>query len=238
MNQYEPHVEAVTNRSRILHLLKRVKAGRDSLTLMLPNIETPFISNLTDISSKDNTLSLDEVVSQDGHQWLVDGKEFMVFGQLKGVSIRFTSRVQSINTNGDYLDYICELPNLISSTERRDNHRVQLSLILQPSLIISSDRKSLIGRAVDISIGGIGLVVGEKPEFEVATKIDDCVINLSDNAGSVPCLVRICHILQKEQKHEWKIGLQLLGMTDQHHKIWRNWVMDAERKLLRTHLTI
>jgi len=233
-HQHQQHVETITNHTLILALLVRLKSSKNALTIMFPDIDSPFLTNIIDINKEDSTFSLDELASREGHRLLVSGKKFLVFGHIKGVSTRFSSQVISTLKQGDYLDYICQLPESISTSEKRDSHRIHLSMILRPSIIISSDEKSLVGRVVDVSLGGIGIVVRGKPKLEVGLEVDSCAISLPDNAGVINARVRTCYIQEVKKKDEWKLGFELLDLPRQHRKIWRNWVMNSERKQLRT----
>jgi CRP-like cAMP-binding protein len=160
-SELETHLESigkdqleVRKKHRKLQLLNRLVQSRSSVSLSLPRASGNFTSLCLAVNPEDNSLHLDEVVSEYRNPVLV-GDTLSVTGSLNGTPLKFKTKVKEINKLDRRPLYVCSLPEVLVYEQQRDQFRLVLGLASRAEASMTINDKKLRGTIIDISEGGV-----------------------------------------------------------------------------------
>jgi c-di-GMP-binding flagellar brake protein YcgR len=173
---------SVTKPAEILNYLQRLIDTRALINLSSP--DGGFLTTMlwwVDAAAQDIGFSVDE--HQIGLQEVAGAGESVAVTYLENEKLQFPLARMRLKRDPQGLALQCQLPELIIRFQRRKSFRVRLPGFDAPTLrfrMPGNPDHVIVGRIVDISIGGCGLVVPtDTPPFEPGTALPSCRVDLT-----------------------------------------------------------
>ncbi len=234
---YHSEGEQVSDPAQIVALLRKVKDSRTLIQVTVPGRAIEYNSALLDINQEQGFLILDELTPADGHQSLCEQRRLTAVIRLRGVDMRFTSKVQEIGGQAGIAFYRVELPTQLYYCQRRAFYRVKIGMGLTvPFSITQESSKTLEGRLDDISVTGIRAELKQQLLFDRGDLLPTCAIQLP-NGEKVICEIEVRHISKDEPHKIFHLGARFVNLDRLRLNTLKRFVAEAERALLRRKLT-
>ncbi|GAB0149133.1 MULTISPECIES: flagellar brake protein [Marichromatium] len=153
--------ELITNPGRISTILSDMNHRLLVVNVRLDPDGPLFASSLIRLDGEQRTLFLDELHPEEGHQQVGQAHEIRVYGNLRGIAIRFSTRVADILEEDGIALYACPYPEALNYLQRREIFRAALPFgeIRHVRLHHVNSSDTLNGRLLDLSAKGFCLEV-------------------------------------------------------------------------------
>jgi c-di-GMP-binding flagellar brake protein YcgR len=227
--------EIISDHARIISVIGRLYQGRVALTITLPDSKIRSKSMILDLDQDSGRFLLNKLQPDSAHDKFLESKIFYAFGQIKGVEIRFSSRLIDVLTEGEDTYYKITIPDKIDYHQRRAFHRVSLShLDTIPVTLILENGTSLEGQMDDISAGGLSILFpNDLPaSLQYGKIIKQCVFRIPDG-DQIECEVQLRFINHHHGTSLPKIGAQFVNIEKPVQKLIQRFVMVMDRQLAK-----
>ncbi len=235
----------VSDAARKTHLLKALVESRSLLTIILPDFREPVSSAVLEVTAEH--IILDELIPHSANLAFTPGMVFSVTTKLKGIPIKFHSRVDMPGQSSDGITYYaCDIPEVVNYHQKRRDYRLPSRGATWPSILVSSineaedpstDVVSLSGRVTDISMGGVSAEFDALPGWAGKDRTVSCSIELTDGPMLFSrALIRHIRTRVKGRKNRQvhSFGLEFISLNEMNRKQLQHWIFHSERKLLRS----
>lgn len=230
---YRSEGEQVTDPIQIAALLKKVKDTRTLMQVTIAGQSAEYNSALLQIDAEHGFLLLDELTPPEGHHRLSEVRRLTASIRLRGVDLRFTTRLQQVGGQAGIAFYRVDFPLQLHYRQRRAYYRVKLGLgLMVPFSITHSAAKAVEGQIDDISVGGIGAQINQQLTFNRGDLLPGCTL-LLPTGEKIDCEVEVRYISHDEQHRKTHLGARFVNMDRARQNTLKRFTAEAERELLR-----
>ena len=227
----EPALERVTYKPRIVSLLQQVYDSRSVITVHLKGDNNRYSSAVLDIDHDNNSLLLDELNPQSGHDRLLTIKEMNISARLAGVYIYFKSTLQSVEKENGIALYRIPIPERILYEQKRGAFRVRISAGIVLQVQLHGTDKAWSGTITDVSSTGIGALI-ETADIPIGEKLDCTLIpEEGEKTDCGPLEIRFAK--QDDKTHKMRIGGRFADPTPQQRNQMEKFVMMLQREIIK-----
>ncbi len=246
-HEYQKKGETVTNRARILGLLRRLIETRSLVSVRLPSSREPFNSAILEADAERDLILLDELTPVAGHKALLKGRRLQVRARLKGVDIHFSGRLVSAGSEGGVAFYRLPFPKSIEYHQMRAYFRAQPSMGQPVSVRLrpparGRDQQEVVpdilermvaeGHLFDISQGGICAVISEGAVPFRAGSVLACALSMPDGEP-LHCEVEIRNLGEEPRSGHPRIGARFVNLTPKAANRIAQLVLSIQREMIR-----
>lgn len=190
------------------------------LTLVSVRLEQEgplYNSALVRLDPDQRLLYLDELTPSEGHQKAQPETEIRVFASLRGVAVRFSTRIQQVEQEADGALYACPYPETLQYLQRRDTFRVHIPLSQRPVVELHADHlpAPVQGEMVDLSAQGmcVELTLDVADQLEPGTTLRFENLMLPDVSERLSGDVRLANCRRSARDGHTNVGLQVIGIS-------------------------
>jgi c-di-GMP-binding flagellar brake protein YcgR len=226
--------ELISESSKVIALLRRIKKQRTLLTVSAPGIQEMYSSAILEIDANRGHFVIDELTPSVGQRRLAALHQIAISARLAGVETRFDAVLIRIETINDIASNYMALPQFIDYKQKRRHYRVQVPHGLNLSVAISFDDRHMIleGKIQDISFGGIAAAFRTERGFQKGTVVDSCNIALPDGTViSSPLNIR--SVRRNKNRKELILGGDFLELRSKHKRALEHFVRHLERESIK-----
>jgi len=232
---YKTQYEVVGNELNIFNLLKPVVGIRNSLKVSTSNSDESYTSEFVEINLDRKHIVIRKIGSRLGHEKLLKQKSLNICCLYNGSDINFSTSLIGLTgiNNGEY---IIKFPKKLEYLQRRNAHRVHISLATSISAcFINSNGEQFEGQLRDISTEGMRVQFSRIPvkEFENQSSFSDCKIVFPDN-DDIRFEFNVCHLQQHSTKKGCTIGGNFQELEIYQKRTIEKFIAALERKALRS----
>lgn len=156
--QYESQSERISDRGRVLTLMRRILTKRSLLTVTIDDANEGYNSAVLELDPNDNYVILDELNPKSGHALVKSGSKLIVRAQAEGVETIFRSEVQEIGSDNGVYYYQISFPTTVQYFQRRAHYRAPVGIAKEIVVVLTRGNDEIVtGSLHDISAGGIGI---------------------------------------------------------------------------------
>jgi c-di-GMP-binding flagellar brake protein YcgR len=226
--------ELISERSKVIALLRRIKKQRALLTVSTPGIQELYSSAILEIDANHGYFVIDELTPSVGQRRLPALHQIAISARLEGVETQFDAALIRIETLNSIASNYMALPQFIDYKQKRRHYRVQVPHGLNLSVAISSDDREMIlaGKIQDISLGGIAATFRTEREFQKGAVVDSCNIALPDGTA-ISSQLKIRSVRRNQTRKELILGGAFLGLIPKHKRALEHFVRQLERESIR-----
>ena len=224
--------QEIRKKHRQLQLLNRLVQSRSSVSLNLPRITGNFSSLCLAVDPENNTLNLDEVISEYRNP-VQPGDTLKVTGSINGTPLTFDTQVIDIDRDDHTPLYVCSLPEVLIYAQQRHQFRLALGLASRAEVIMSIDNKRFRGAMIDISEGGLCFRLPAGAPIKKGDVIDKVKLSL-DNKTKLEQAIEILNSHAVVHSPNTKqIGAKFVDISTEQTAALRDFIKEAERRRLR-----
>ena len=232
---YKTQYDVVGNELNIYNLLKPVVGVRNSLRVSMTNNDESYNSEFVEINLDRKHIVIRKIISRLGHEKLLKHKSLHICCQYNGSDINFSTSLIGLTgiNNGEY---IIKFPKKLEYLQRRNSHRVHISLATSISAsFVNNNGEEFEGQLRDISTEGMRVQFTRIPAeaFENQSSFSDCKIVFPDN-DDIRFEFNICHSQQHSTKKGCTIGGNFQELESYQKRTIEKFIAQLERKALRS----
>ncbi|MFT7218552.1 MAG: c-di-GMP-binding flagellar brake protein YcgR, partial [Candidatus Azotimanducaceae bacterium] len=196
----------VTDKIRVAQIMQGLAQAHSRLQIILTETNETASTMVIGVEPTTETLLLDEIMPR--YIRVGPNSELVVHGKLKGVPIRFKTRIAGVD-NQDGIDaYACTLPSDIYYDQKRSDFRFSPGISNRPSMRLISASGEVTGEVINISAGGAKLeLLNTNGEFSEGIDVDCQVQFDEDSKFNLTVKVRY----QKDNTAH--LGVQFMQLT-------------------------
>lgn len=230
----QQNTEVVEERLRIVNLIKQLVDAHALVTVGLPGQDAAYNSAIIAIDTDADTLTLDELTPQDGHERLKTTGHCSVFGRPKGVGVYFEVDIGKFGEENGIAYYRAPLPSLIFYGQKRNHYRVHVGLGTQATLQLGEVPEQALasGQLRDLSLGGLGAVFPLTSPVDTGMRFGNCTVDLP-GVGPIDCELEIRFAKRNEEQRQLIVGAEFVNVTPRQQRAVQRCVYMLERDELR-----
>lgn len=230
---YQGKAEKVTHTPQIVNLLRRIRDNKVLLSVRVPGYDETFNSLILEVNAERNTVLLDELSPQRGHELICKVRELRARCQCQGVELSFACNVEIGQSQRGISFYRAPLPSVVNYLQRRSDYRVHVGAGLPVPMHLPIEGSTIIdGGLTDLSMGGLGANIKTDVTFKHGQIIDSCKLELP-KGESFDTEIEICFVRTDTQRNMQHIGAAFRNIQPQQEQILRRFVTQLEREMLR-----
>jgi len=231
---YNNHYDIVDNELKIYNLLKPATGIQNSLTVSIPNSEDNYRSELVNIDLNNKHIIIKKIDSRPVHDELLKHKSLLINCQYNGSDIKFSTSLIGLSGINNS-EYIIKFPKTVRFLQRRNSHRVHISLATSISAcFVNNNGEKFEGQLRDISTNGMRVQFTKMPVavFHDHRSFPDCKIVFPDN-DDIRIEFNVCHSQPHKTKKGCTIGGRFLELDGYQKRTIEKFIATLERKALR-----
>lgn len=227
----------LSGRREILFQLRSLIRQNVRVSVTFDEGRQSFLTVLISVSEDDDALYFDIGGSEETNRVFLKAERSLFATVVEGIRLQFSAKRATLAKVDGESVFAVALPKSMLRLQRREAFRLQL-----PS------SKPYIGRIrrgspdeialplYDISVGGLGILVAEKPAYEPLEVLDNCWIDLRES-GMLAVTLEVRYIVDKESragKTLWHLGLRFLKLSPLNETLIQRFMarIEAERRAL------
>jgi c-di-GMP-binding flagellar brake protein YcgR len=218
----------------VLALLYRLYSARAPLSLSFHRDPGSYPSAIIDINESQRLLLLDELADASAHRRVHLGMNFKVEASLGGVLIRFAAKDASMfkDAQGRGL-YQIALPRQLLYHQKRSHYRVPLSgSVLAVSARLIRSHRSISGIMIDLSQGGVGILIREAAKIRLGDRLDKVRLELAGQTLEI-LEMEVCALQRFPQKGFLRLGCRFLELSQAMGEVLKTSLVVLERQQLK-----
>jgi c-di-GMP-binding flagellar brake protein YcgR len=202
----------LTERRAIVSVLSQAYKNKILLNVSVDEEPDQFVTTLLGVYPEHNLFVLDELNPEHGHELLLQQKKLHAIGRLNGVELQFSAVLNAAGSKSGTAFYKMDLPEFVYHLQLRKAHRVTLFGDRVPFRAYGgSNQPSLRGYVVDISTGGLGVILEQQASLQRGKVLKTCAITLPGE-GDVHFSLELCFVNCNVQRQVTRLGCQFIGM--------------------------
>ncbi len=152
---------------QVFYYLQLSQQQREFIEVQMPGDSTIYQSLFLELDSDEKTILIDEFFPSTA--WVSPGQLLRLsIRQKDGRSLKFQSRVLDAYRYDDAPMYVISMPDFLDHDQRRNSFRLPLESNLAVDVAFTGpDKVEYCGRMVDISAGGLSLMLDNPPACEL-----------------------------------------------------------------------
>lgn len=206
----------LTGRREILFQIRQLIRQKQRVSVVFDEGRQSFLTVLIDISADDTTLFFDVSGSEESNLAFLRAGRCQFIADVDGIRLQFPGEGQkTAQWSGEQVLAVA-IPNSLLRLQRREFFRLRLPTS-KPYLCrfrLGSPEEMALP-IYDISVGGIGIMVTEKPRFETMEQIERCSLDLRES-GLLRVALEIRYIVTIEgrlNRPVWHMGCKFLKLA-------------------------
>lgn len=235
-------MDKITNAAQIIGILKKIHKRRAMLSISLvgatSGAEKPYSSAILEIKS-DGThghIIIDELTPKEGHDLLLKAGKLKARLQLDGITISFTTTLESSGSDAGIAFYTLAIPREIDSLQQRAHHRVRTSLAKPLTVDLThADETVFQGEVYDLSVGGLSIKLKSDSGGATTLKPTDilaCSFTLPPREEII-CKLEVRSIHATNQKNFIRIGVRFSNLPGTVQRLIQRYITSVEREQLK-----
>lgn len=194
-------------------LLARLCAEKPLVSVSMVGEEARYTSSLLEVSGDGDDFWLDEL-SPIGQ--VKPSTRLRIVGQLAGCTLSFESPVHEVASREGMTCYRLKAPRSIISEQRRAHPRLAPDYKV-PVFLVDTAANVVHGTLLDISLGGISVLLDSFPETHLARgdTVTSCTIRLS-GTSAVQSAVEVRHVRQATDQAQPSFGGRFINLPQRH----------------------
>jgi len=204
--EQEDNGALLTERRAILPVLTQAQKNNVLFNVSVEEEPDQFVTSLLGVFPEHNLFVLDELNPKSGHDLLLQRKKIHAIGRLHGVELQFSATLIGAGSKSGTAFYKMELPEFIYHLQLRKAHRVTLFGDRVPFRAYGgSHQPSLRGYVIDISAGGLGVILEQQANLQQGEVLKSCAITLP-GVGDVHFSLELCFVNCNVQREVTRLG--------------------------------
>ncbi len=171
----------VTKKPEIVALLNQVHKKKVFLTLQISGQSQSYNTALLGVYPDHNLIALDELSPTAGHKQFVQDKKARVTGHVSGVELRFETHLVGVGSKSGIAFYKVAMPTELYFHQQRQSYRVSLRGANIPFFSPGGTTPLMRGTLMDLSLGGVGVMLNRKVPLSCGDSLELCAITLPEN---------------------------------------------------------
>lgn len=232
----------VRNTKEIAQILNTLREDKVNLRITFNGGQEDFLTNIISLDAEDGFVYLDMTVDEFFNKRMLNSGHLLI-SKDDGIRIKWKSVQHTQVALSDGKALRIEFPSELIRVQRRELFRLQTPIVKPltceipiPNLINSSKLDTITYHLVDVSLGGVGLIVPSTihPSIEVGKVFDACKINFPDvGEANLSLEVRSINTLPSENdQKKYRIGMQYVRPTRANENMIHRYTFDLERAML------
>lgn len=237
--QTEEDLERCTlsGRREILFQIRNLIRQKTRVAVTFDEGRQSFLTVLIDLSEENDQLFFDIGGSEETNRAFLKSERCQFSAVVEGIRIQFSGRQpQQLRRDGEQVLAV-SLPKTLLRLQRRDAFRLQLPTTKPYICRIrrgTPDEQAL--PLYDISVGGVGIQLGEEPRLEAMQRVENCWLDLRES-GIFPVTLEIRYITITESrlnKPIWHVGCKFIKLSPAHETAIQRFMakIEVERRAL------
>lgn len=218
----------INGRKTILALMGQAHREKLLFNVSIGDEPDAFVSMLLGVYPKHDSIVLDELNSTVGHQLLLENKTLHVVGRLNGAELHFTTTLLKVGKKAGVAFYQLEMPRCVYYLQLRQAYRVTLFGDRLP-FVANDVSGNLSGYVMDISVGGIGVVLEQHVALGQGQIIDHAVMTLPD-VGNIRMALKVCFVRHNRERGVTRFGAQFHELDKSQEEKIAKFINGIQRK--------
>lgn len=229
-----PERERVTSGSRIIAILRQLKADHELLCVTVPGWEGKSNSAILGIKEERGLFYLDELSNEEAHEALLKHGKLRIECRLQGMKLQFVAHMLRANSDGSGIAlYEIAVPKVVAQLQRRQNFRLRLNPgIMVPLSIASFEGETVKGEAFDLSNTGVGAFLHTRNIPGHGQILSGVTLSLPQTRPLIAKL-EIRFARQDGAHHMLRIGARFIGLERNHERQIAQFLAETQRKRRR-----
>ena len=227
----------LSGRREVLFQLRSLVRHNQRVFVTFDEGRQSFLTVLIGLSEPDDYLYFDISGSEETNRAFLKAERCQFSCDIEGIRLQFSAKQARITRFDGEDVFAVVLPCSLLRLQRREAYRLQLPS--SKPYICRIHRGTPEEKALplyDISIGGIGVEVSERLDYEPLEKLESCWLDLRD-AGMLNVTLEVRYLMEKESrsgKTFWHMGCMFLKLSalDETHIQRFMARIEAERRAL------
>jgi c-di-GMP-binding flagellar brake protein YcgR len=229
----DPAGEKLTNRSKIVSILRSLKTDHELLSVSVAGSRDKSNSAILGIKESRDCFYLDELSSRDAHDALVKNRKARIECRLQGMELRFACHLVKANTESGIALYEIAIPKAMFRLQRRQHFRLRLAPgLLIPVTIPSLEGEAVTGEAFDLSASGLGAFFRTRNVPSRGLMLRNISISLP---GSRPfkTSIEVRFARLDSAHHMLRLGGRFMSLDRKQERQLEQFLAEQQRKLRR-----
>ncbi len=220
----------VHSKTEILSILREVQSSRETAALFYAGNQSMLTSVLKVVPAKE-VLYLDCNINEDLNNKVASSPKVIFVSSARSIKVQFdVSKIERISFE-DQPAFRIDIPKSLLRLQRREYYRIETPV--NNPLICSIPQKEghVDAVVVNISAGGIGVVMSYGEKLQQGEIFKDCKIVLPD-IGEVTATIQIKSVWEVVMKNDLvkhMAGCEFIEMREQAKNLTQRYIMKAER---------
>jgi len=220
----------VTKKKEIIALLKQAHKKKAFLTLQVADQDKSYTTALLGIYPNHDLIVLDELSPTSGHKQFLQRKEAKVTGRVNGVELRFKTRLVGVGSKSDVAFYKVAMPEVMYFCQQRQSFRVSLKGANIPFFFPGGGMiPSINGYLLDISIGGIGVILNHKVPLSRGDNLEFCAIQLPEK-GDIRFTLQVDAVRDNARGGGMNFGGHFCELSEADQSALQKYIAKAQRE--------
>jgi len=223
----------VTKKNEIVALLKQAHKKKAFFTVQIPNQEESYTTALLGVYPQHDLVALDEFSPTVGHKRFLQYKKAKVTGRVNGIELRFNADLIDVGKKSGVAFYKVKMPTALYFCQKRQSYRVSLKGANIPFFSSGgSGVSSLQGFLLDISAGGVGVILDTKVSLSRGDVLEVCTITLPDK-GEIKFKLQVDIVRENAQGGGINFGGHFCDLSAGEQTVLQKYIAEAQRKQVR-----
>ncbi len=206
----------LTGRREILFQLRTLIRNKERISVVFDEGRQSFLTLLFDLSEEKNCLYFDIGGSEETNASFLKSERCQFMGVVDGIRLQFSAKSPRLVKIGGQEALSVTLPQSMLRLQRRDAYRLQLPTTKPYLCLLHPGTPDELALPIyDLSVGGLGIQLADRPDFEPLQKIDNCRIDLRES-GTLNVALEIRYVMATESrvhKPVWHVGCSFINPT-------------------------
>ncbi len=231
----------VRNPKEVAQIINTLREDKVNLRVTFNRGQEDFLTNIISQDAEDGHVYLDMTVDDIFNKRMLNSDHILI-SKDDGIRIKWKSVQHTQVALSDGKALRIEAPKELIRVQRRELFRLQTPIVKPltceipiPNLINPNKTDTITYSLVDVSLGGVGLIVTTSihPSIEVGKSFDACKINFPDvGDANLTLEVRSITPLPSENEQKFRIGMQYVRPTRANENMIHRYTFDLERAML------
>lgn len=230
----------IHSRQEIRTLLRRLSEQRCLLTAYFDDGRRFLLTAILGFSEDGRYLVLDASPDQDINERTLRAERLLCSSQLDRVELRFGTGPAEMIRHEGLPAFRVPVPTSMRYLQRREYYRllVPVTHTLDCTISFPADERrhaqAVKARVIDISLGGVALLVPPeaKDEFAPGQMLPDCRLDLPDT-GRIEATLRICHVFETTDGRglpRTQAGCEFVALAPAAQSMVQRYILRVERE--------
>jgi len=220
----------VTKKKEIIALLNQAHKKKIFLTLEIANQDQSYTTALLGVYPNNGLIVLDELSPTTGHKQFLQQKTAKVTGRVNGIELRFETRLMGVGSKSGIAFYKVAMPTTLYFRQQRQSYRVSLKGANIPFFSPGSGAiPSLRGSLLDLSLGGVGVILEHKASLHRGDTLELCAITLPGK-GDIKFTLQIDAVRDNARGGGMNFGGHFCKLSKAEQSILQRYIAEAQRK--------